>query len=62
MLFIEALLSIIGPRFIYIVFVDGRILIFGICRYLSLVLDLKIPFIAARYVLWRASIIINIDI
>ena len=62
MLFIEASLSIIGPRFTYIIFINSKISIFSIYRYLSSVLDLKIPFIAARYALYRVSVIIKIDI
>ena len=60
--FIEALLSIIGPRFTYIVFIDSKISIFSIRGYLSLVLDLKILFIVAGYALYRVSAIIKIDI
>jgi hypothetical protein len=50
-LFIEALLSIIGLSFIYIVFADNKILISSIYKYLNLVLDLKILFIIAEYIL-----------
>jgi len=49
LLFIKASLSIIGPRFIYIIFINNRISIFNIRGYLSLVLDLKILFTAAGY-------------
>ena len=50
-LFIKASLSIIRLRFIYIIFINSKILISGIYGYLSLVLDLKILFIVAGYTL-----------